>query len=80
MNCPPVKSPEVQEQLCGLLYYPGKCSNMCNRMYNRWLVESEEVRRLEGKEIPAEEVEKVVLRKKKIPLDLMNLSLSSSLL
>lgn len=48
MNCPPVKSREVMEQLCGLLYYPGKCSVMCNRMYKRWLAENEEVRKLEG--------------------------------
>lgn len=50
MNCPDIKSPEVERQLCDLLYYPGKCSLMCNRMYQRWLLESEEVRKLEGKE------------------------------
>ena len=48
MSCPPIKSPQVQNQLCGLLYYPGKCSSRCNKMYKRWLTESEEVRKLEG--------------------------------
>lgn len=53
MTCPPIKSPQVKEQLCGLLYYPSinggcKYANMCNKKYQRWLREEEEVRRLEG--------------------------------
>lgn len=47
MNCPPVKSEIVRNQLCELLYYPGKCSAKCNRLYKRWLATEEEVRKLE---------------------------------
>lgn len=50
MKCPDIKSPEVERQLCDLLYYPGECSVMRNHMYQRWLLESEEVRKLEGKD------------------------------
>ena len=50
-------------------------------MYERWLREYEEVRELEGKEIPVKEVEKIVLNRKRqevIYLDSVNVSLSSS--
>jgi len=65
MSCPPVKSWQVQNQLCELLYYPGKCSNRCNKMYQRWLREEEEVRRLEGMETEVSKTKKIVLDRKR---------------
>jgi hypothetical protein len=50
LNCPDIKSDQVRNQLCGLLYYPNRCENRCKHMYQRWLLEYEEVRRLEGKD------------------------------
>lgn len=45
MNCPDTHV-DVRNQLCGLHYYPGKCENVCNRHFKRWLETEPEVQKL----------------------------------
>lgn len=46
MSCP-AKSKEVKKELCEL-FYPFGCGTRCNNLYQRWLKDEEEVRKLEG--------------------------------
>lgn len=45
MNCP-AKSEEVKREICEL-FYPHGCGTRCNNLYQRWLKDEEEVKKLE---------------------------------
>ena len=56
MNCP-TKSKEIKKQLCEL-NYPHSCGKMCQRMFNRWYKQDENIKMLQDKEEPPKKVRK----------------------